>query len=70
MEKMKLKLDLTFTLRLHLPEFFADWDPIRPELAAALACGYYGIIIFRKNTYNNDFYFKTVHSCQYQTMII
>lgn len=41
---MKQKLDLTYTLRTAIPEFFADWDPKKPELASALACGYSTII--------------------------
>ncbi|KAI9559302.1 hypothetical protein GHT06_016091 [Daphnia sinensis] len=39
LEKMKNKIDLMFTLRTALPEFFSGWDPMKPEIQAALACG-------------------------------
>nr|CAH0106714.1 unnamed protein product [Daphnia galeata] len=39
LEKMKTKMDLMFTLRTALPEFFSGWDPLKPEIQAALACG-------------------------------
>jgi hypothetical protein len=39
LEKMKTKMDLMFTLRTALPEFFAGWDPLKPQIQAALACG-------------------------------
>lgn len=43
MEKAKAKLDLTLTLRNALPEFFSGWDPMKPEMQAALDHGYYEI---------------------------
>ena len=39
LEKIKFKLDLHFTLRTALPEFFTGWDPMKPRLQDALACG-------------------------------
>lgn len=39
LEKAKKKLDLTFTLRGALPEFFGDWDPMAPDIQEALKLG-------------------------------
>jgi len=39
LEKTKRKIDTFLTLRTALPEFFRGWDPLRPELQAALAVG-------------------------------
>lgn len=39
MEKVKYKLDMMLTLRNALPEFFSGWDPMKPEMQAALSCG-------------------------------
>ena len=39
LEKAKAKLDCTLTLRNALPEFFSEWDPMRPEIQAALSVG-------------------------------
>lgn len=39
MEKTKQKIDLFLTMRSALPEFFRGWDPLKPDMQAALACG-------------------------------
>lgn len=41
LEKMKHKIDLQYTLRTALPEFFSGRDPLKPRLQEALACGSY-----------------------------
>ncbi|XP_046456586.1 retinol-binding protein pinta-like [Daphnia pulex] len=39
LEKIKIKIDLQCTLRTALPEFFTGWDPMKPRIQDALACG-------------------------------
>ena len=39
LEKAKQKIDLAFTLRNALPEFFSGWDPMQPEMQEALKLG-------------------------------
>ena len=40
LEKVKLKLDGTMTLKAALPEFFSGWNPMAPQLQAILKLGY------------------------------
>ena len=39
LEKMKQKIELHQTLKAALPEFFSNYDPMRPEIRAALSAG-------------------------------
>lgn len=39
LEKAKQKIDLAFTLRNALPEFFSGWDPMLPDIQEALKLG-------------------------------
>jgi len=41
LEKVKLKLDGTMTLKAALPEFFSGWNPMAPQLQAILKLGPY-----------------------------
>ena len=39
MEETKQKIDMVLTLRNKLPEF-SDWNPMSPDIQAALSVGY------------------------------